>query len=267
MNRVSLSEYWSCLFAQCISRIDITKLTDAVDTPCRANHVQKEAFCQCWKLHEHIVVGDETKSFHKLRTQFHPRSRETSCFPSVFPLGFLTEEAVTLCLCVGLGKIPASLSSKRAGEQSSAGAFLHKQRPISWGGQGRKNERGGTMAWPHRLPLVIHQSVHQTMMAILAGARLLAAQICPMRVSVRKEAADGRIHCEEAGALEWYYGSGLACSYSPPIKRAVLRRPLYNPKLWKKKNRTEQMLEWSRNTKNTNRQTLNFDDIKLKFTN
>lgn len=70
-------------------------------------------------------------------------------------------------------------------------------------------------------PLVIHKSVYRTMMAILAGARLLATLICPMRDSVRKETTDGRIHCERAGVLEWYYGSCLVCSYSLPINRAV----------------------------------------------
>lgn len=151
-----------------------------------------------------------------------PSSNIHPCFLWGFSLRKLRR-----CLCVGFGKIPASLSSRRAGEQSSAGAFLHKQR-ASHEVAKEESTKGGNNGVTSPPPLVIHQSVYQTMMAILAGARLLAAQICPNE-SFSEEGS--RIHCEEAGVLERYYGSGLACSYSPPIKRAVLRRPLYNPKL------------------------------------
>lgn len=71
-------------------------------------------------------------------------------------------------------------------------------------------------------PHVFHLSVYRTMMAISVGARLLTAHICPMGDSVRKETADGCIQDDKAEELEWHYSSCLACSYSPPINRAVL---------------------------------------------
>ncbi len=59
------------------------------------------------------------------------------------------------------------------------------------------------------------------MTAISAVACILAAQLCLMGESVRKETADGRIHFETAAVLEWYYGSCLACFYSVSINRAA----------------------------------------------